>query len=805
MRHRGVQPFFAALTFLLWAGLAVAQATAPDYADWQSVAQRAEDAVESAQASDAALETLRAEMAGWREQFQNQLTVNDTRIAALRDQVAALGPAPEEGATEAEEIATRRTELNTQIERLTTPRRTAEEAFSRANGVIAEIDRIIRERQAEALLDAGPWPINPIIWPGALLNLRDSVAAGLAEMREVLSNDTRREQARDNLPLVILLLTAGFILLTRARYWSEWLAMRIQRRDTRATGEVAGFVVSLGQIVLPMLGLLLIVRAVGASGMFAPRGQLLLDALEPMGFVLFFTLWLVSRVFPRDETVRSPTNLPQKRRVEARVYLFLLAVVLALHILLDRMAEFDRYDRAAIAVLNYPLIVAAGLLLTRMGWILRRARHDIGNDSTPDRDLGRRLIALLGQAVIVVGFGAPLLATFGYTNAAVALVYPSIVTLGLFGTVRLLQGLVRDIYAALRPAESAEDSLIPTLAGFALVLLSLVVLPLIWGARLTDMTEVWTRLRTGVTIGDITISPGSFFTLVLVFAIGYAMTRAAQNALKVSVLPKTRIEPGGQVAIVSGLGYVGIFLAALVAITSAGIDLSNLAIVAGALSVGIGFGLQTIVSNFVSGIILLIERPIAEGDWIEVGGQMGFVRSISVRSTRIETFDRTDVIVPNSDLIAGTVTNYTRGNTVGRVIIPVGVAYGTDTKRVEAILRELAEAHPMALMNPPPLVLFTGFGADSLDFEIRIILRDVLWMVVVKSEINHQIAARFAEEGIEIPFAQRDVWLRNPEVLHQKPPSDPAQPAATPLRDEPHEDADGSDGDGDGDGTGDGR
>ncbi|MDR5655197.1 DUF3772 domain-containing protein [Ruixingdingia sedimenti] len=768
----------AAQNISWWLGTAAAQTGSdqpavqlPDYDAWADFARQVEAATEDSRATNLSLEQLRAQLVDWRERFLSAQRTNTTRIETIRAQIGVLGPVPAEGATEPEEIATRRKELEQELARLQAPGLTAEEAYRRADGLIREIDSILRERQADELLRLWPSPLNPANWPAGWGELRDTNKALWSEVERAWASEPRRAEAEANLPLILLYLAFAGVLILRGRAWMETLSQRMHQKATARGRDVWALVVSLGQIVLPAGGVYALVAAIRATGMVGLLGDVLVSTLPMVGLFVFTTIWLGGRIFPRDDRSDALLRLAPDRRAEGRLLVAAFGVVIGLDLLRRAVMDSGRSE-AATAVLSFPVLVLAGIILFRLGQLLVLHTR---NDATQGEPVSyrNRLILLVGRAAMAIGAVGPLLAAVGYVPAASAVVYPAILSLMLFGLLLIAQRFVGDLYALVtRGEDGARDALFPVVVGFLLLLAVLPVFALIWGARVADLEELWNRFREGFTFGQTRVSPSDFVVFTVVFVVGYALTRLVQGALQTSVLPKTSLDKGGQNAIVVGLGYLGIMLAALAAITAAGIDLSSLAIVAGALSVGIGFGLQNIVSNFVSGIILLIERPVSEGDWIEVGGVMGTVRGISVRSTRIQTFDRTDVIVPNSDLIAGRVTNWTRFNLNGRLIVTVGVAYGADTRKVERILQEIAEAQPLAVMNPPPTVLLTALAPESMNFEIRVILRDVNFIMPVRSEINHQIAERFAEEGIGISVAPRDVWPR---------PAAPASPMLTAL------------------------
>ncbi|MFW2586776.1 DUF3772 domain-containing protein [Sagittula sp. SSi028] len=738
--------------------------TQPDYAEWELRARADEVKLDLGAASSAELEDIRSRMVAWRTQFLEAQNTNASRISTVRAQIDALGAAPEEGEEEPEDIAARRSELNAQLADLRAPVLQAEEAYTRADGIIREIDAIIRDRQTRELLELGPTPLNPTNWPTALGAFMGSLRATWDEVVANAKSPSYQSEARRNLPLVLLLTAVGVMLITRGKTWAQMGVDRLRGGARRGTG-VFRFFVSLGAIVLPYLGIYALIEAVSATGFSGTRWEALLGQLQFWAALLLGTRWLADQLF-LEIGDRRTVQLTDGARQEGRRLANALAWLYVAWDVVGAQGELDGYSEASTAVIEFPILLLSALALFRLCRILASEDSvEVPEDEEASVFRARmmRLLGRIGQGVAVVGTA---MSAIGYAQFGEATVYPFVATLGLAALLMVLQRFIFDVSDLVSDRFNTEnDGLFPVLAAFLLCAAALPFLALIWGARTADLLELWTRFREGFVFGETRISPTDFLVVIVVFVIGYMLTRLLQGALRTSVLPKTKIDKGGQTAITSGVGYIGIFLAAIVAITSGGLDLSSLAIVAGALSVGIGFGLQTIVQNFVSGIILLVERPISEGDWIEVNGTHGTVKDISVRSTRIETFDRFEMIVPNADLISGTVSNYTRGNMMGRIVIPVGVAYGSDTRKVQRLLMNIVRRHDDVLLNPEPGVDFIGFGADSLDFQIRAVLYDITMGLAVRTEIRHQIVETFAKEGIEVPFAQRDVWLRNPETL----------------------------------------
>jgi small-conductance mechanosensitive channel len=253
--------------------------------------------------------------------------------------------------------------------------------------------------------------------------------------------------------------------------------------------------------------------------------------------------------------------------------------------------------------------------------------------------------------------------------------------------------------------------------------------------------------------------------IYLTFLLSWALRAFARS----QVYPRWELERGVGDSMNSLLHYVLIVFGLFVGLGALGVELQNFAILAGALGIGIGFGLQNIVNNFVSGLILLFERPVRVGDTVVIDEEFGMIQKIGLRSTKVLRVDQSEVIVPNADLVSEKVVNWTLTTQVARLVIPVGVAYGTDPARVLKIVTEVAAAHPDVLPDPPPLSLFIGFGESSLDFEIRVWVEAFEKRLPVRSDILTEIARRFADEKIEIPFPQRDLHVRSVarEVVEQ--------------------------------------
>jgi small-conductance mechanosensitive channel len=274
--------------------------------------------------------------------------------------------------------------------------------------------------------------------------------------------------------------------------------------------------------------------------------------------------------------------------------------------------------------------------------------------------------------------------------------------------------------------------------------------------------EAWALISDfSFTVGDLRISLQMIILALISFYLAMQASWLLQALLETKFFYRKSVDRGVRDAIKKLVHYGMVSFGFLVVLSLLGMSLQNFVVVLGAFGIGIGFGLQDIVNNFLSGLILLFERPVKVGDFVVVNEEWGVISKIGLRATVVEIIDHSEIIVPNSQLISEKVTNWTHSTRMARLAIPVGVAYGSDVSRVMQILSEVAKQHPDAVTDPAPNVLFMEFGDSSLNFEVRVFIPDIVGSFRIRSEMLQQIDARFREAGVEIPFPQRDLHLRS--------------------------------------------
>lgn len=570
---------------------------------------------------------------------------------------------------------------------------------------------------------------------------------------------------------------AGLVALAALAAWSGFvtqrrLRARLARREVSARmtdGLIRGILATFARYA-PYLATSLVISGYLTVVSWG-QWPLPFITLFAYGLVLYYLLVATIRLIlapaaPASPYLPLPADLTRKLAQRLRV----LALLLLLGFLL--FATLLSWDMPEVQYLLVRGVYVAFLVINLIWvtWLTGRLAS-----SRRGHGLGFLLALVLLAALVAEGLG--------YRNLTQFLMVGLVGSLLGLGLMRLISSLLGELFDSLDEGRYRwerrlrevlglhADEYIPGLnwlrflAHLALLAVLALWLLRIWGLSAAGFATIARYVTDGFPVGGVQVVPARVLWAILTFALLLTFFRWFKQQLAQRWSPKMRIDRGARDALVTTTGYLGAAIAFFVMLSIAGIKFTNLAIIAGALSVGIGFGLQNVVNNFVSGLILLLERPIRTGDWIVVGATEGMVKRISIRSTQIQTFDRADVIVPNSELISGQVTNWMLGDPYGRVVIPIGVAYGSDPGKVRDLLLSLALAHPLVMHGvvdvQDPSVIFRRLGDYSLDFELRCVIRDVEKRLIVLSDLNFAIEATFRKEGIEIPFPQREVFIRN--------------------------------------------
>ncbi len=749
-------------------GWAAGANIAAPIARWDETLTRI-DAALTQHIEEGTLDQVRGQLNRIQAEIGAYIAEQSPRLPEIEARHKKLGEAPKDAEPpEPAPVAEQRAELRRALGDLTGALKAAEEAELRADllsGRARDLRRGIFERR---ILERGKSPLSPSLWT----DIAKDAPGGIERIRHMLADWW---QAPGDKTLFVGLVLAAILLwgvLSIAGYrgivrYRQWDATQPPTQWRRAAS--AGRVILWRSLPTVLAGVFLYfsLREFG----------LLSDVSERLVIAAIVSLVIIATVQAVTKTALAISRphwrlLQLSNRAASKLYVrvMALAVLYGIDFFLSSLTQAVYMPYSVSTGQSFVSSVLFAALIISILRIREKNAQGVSRPIGPGYvrlPLWLVALAILGAALI----GYVALARFIAGQLIVAstiliIAYLLIISVTAFG-----ENVSDDETAGGRWLRDHSDldehrreqiALPLTLILKAAIVIGAVpFLLLLWGFDWHDISSSLRQVLFGFEIGGVKISVTTVVAALVIFFFGYLAAKFFQAWLDRDVLERAGVEAGVRDSVRTGVGYIGVAMAALLAISYAGLDFSSLAIVAGALSVGVGFGLQSVVNNFVSGLILLAERPIKLGDWIIVGGHEGIVRRISVRSTEIETFDRANVIVPNSMLISDMVKNWTLHNSTGRVPVPVHVHVGSDPEKVRDILLDVARQHPQVLSNPAPVVLFEDFGPSSLDFILFVYLVNVNRSFAVRTDLRIAILKAFRNNGVEIPYPQSDVHLRD--------------------------------------------
>lgn len=747
-----------------------------------------EAAIQGRTMSDADLQNIRVQIEPIIAEIRTVIDEQTPKLEASKQRLSQLGPKPDKGQPEeSADVARDRAEREAAVAELDETQRLGRALLVQAEQLNTQIGDLRRAGFTRALFEQSDGLFSPSLW----MDVVQAVPRELRALGIVLGDAL--EQLRRTTSLGVLLLLGLAIGAAIALYAGRRsIAPRLVRRDPAITDPArrSRLLAALGVLALgagpAIAGSWIVWVAFDSVDIVPPR-------LEQVGKALLSGLAFIAFVRALIDAILAPEHtswrlIPVRDASAARIMSF--SVTLATVMVVGKVIE--AFNTAIAAALPVTVMTRAVFALAEalvFAELLRRfaARESqdeacLGPYVAPEVDIGGPLRSL-GWFVVAVILGSVVsgyvaLASFVVDQAVGISIVIALLVLGIAfadefigGSLRSQSRLATTLQAntGLRRRSLEQIGiLVSGVVRLALIIIAILLVLLPWGIESTDVTGSLRALFFGFNVGDVTISLSSILIAALLFAGGFAVTRVIQRWLNNTFLPATDLDAGLRNSISTAAGYVGIIIAGVMAFTYLGLSLERVTIVAGALSVGIGFGLQSIVNNFISGLILLWERPIRVGDLVVVGDGEGYVRRINVRSTEIQAFDRSTIIVPNSNLISGIVRNRVRNDRVGRVLVSVPVPRASDPDQVAEVMRKAALAHREVMSEPAPRVLFKKVTENTIDFDLICFVDDIDAAGRVSSDIYFEIFRGLRKAGIGVPAPAPT--SEPTEELHDKAP-----------------------------------